>query len=55
MSTDDILDLSEYSSVNDFTAVQARAVQVGVDTLTDLDGGDERSLVGADINKNLNL
>ncbi len=46
----DRVDLSGYSSVNGFAAVQARATQVGADTLITLDGGDEISLIGVDIN-----
>ncbi len=46
----DRVDLSGYSSVNDFAAVQARATQVGADTLITLDGGDQFTLVGVDVN-----
>ena len=49
-ATDDRLDLSAYSSVNDFADVAARATQTGADTLIDLDGGDRITLVGVDTN-----
>jgi len=48
--TDDVLDLSGYSSVGDFATVQAAVSQVGADTVIDLDGIDEVTLLGVNVN-----